>query len=85
MKTVECGQIFILGCRQLQKKAQHNFIGQFYSSANFGRKKESHSKGIEIGRMNAAASHKSAQKEESPNRGNFEFYHSKWWLLVTSW
>ena len=31
MKTVECGQIFILAvaCRQLRKKAQHNFIGQF--------------------------------------------------------
>ena len=29
VKTVECGQIFILACRQLRKKAQHNFIGQF--------------------------------------------------------
>ena len=29
VKTVECGQIFLLACRQLQKKAQHNFIGQF--------------------------------------------------------
>ena len=30
VKTVKCGQIFLLACRQLQKKAQHNFIGQFY-------------------------------------------------------
>ena len=29
VKTVECGQIFLLACRQLRKKAQHNFIGQF--------------------------------------------------------
>ena len=31
VKTMECGQIFILAvaCRQLRKKAQHNFIGQF--------------------------------------------------------
>ena len=29
VKTVECGPIFILACWQLQKKAQHNFIGQF--------------------------------------------------------
>ena len=29
VKTVECGQIFILACQLLQKKAQHNFIGQF--------------------------------------------------------
>ena len=29
VKTVECGQIFILACRQLREKAQHNFIGQF--------------------------------------------------------
>ena len=47
------------------------------------------SEGIKIGRMDAAAGHKSAQKEESPkkgcHRGNFEFYHSKWWPLVTSW
>ena len=28
VKTVECGQIFFLACRQLRKKAQHNFIGQ---------------------------------------------------------
>ena len=26
VKTVECGQIFLLACRQLPKKAQHNFI-----------------------------------------------------------
>ena len=32
MKTVECGQIFLLACRQLQKKAQHNFIGQLKTS-----------------------------------------------------
>ena len=30
VKSVECGQIFLLACRQLRKKAQHNFIGQFY-------------------------------------------------------
>ena len=29
VKTVECGQLFILACGQLRKKAQHNFIGQF--------------------------------------------------------
>ena len=31
VKAVECGQIFILllACRQLRKKAQHNFTGQF--------------------------------------------------------
>ena len=29
VKTVECGQLFILACAQLWKKAQHNFIGQF--------------------------------------------------------
>ena len=29
VKTVECGQLFILACGQLWKKAQHNFIGQF--------------------------------------------------------
>ena len=29
VKTVECGQLFILACGQLLKKAQHNFIGQF--------------------------------------------------------
>ena len=27
---MECGQIFLLLCRQLQKKGQHNFIGQFF-------------------------------------------------------
>ena len=29
VKTLECGQIFLLACRQLRKKVQHNFIGQF--------------------------------------------------------
>ena len=29
MKTVECGQIFLLSCQQLRKKSQNNFIGQF--------------------------------------------------------
>ena len=29
VKTVECGHIFLLACRQLRKMAQHNFIGQF--------------------------------------------------------
>ena len=29
VKTVECGQLFILACGQLRKKAQQNFIGQF--------------------------------------------------------
>ena len=29
VKTVECGQLFILACGQLWKKAQHNFIAQF--------------------------------------------------------
>ena len=29
VKTVECGQSFILACGQFRKKAQHNFIGQF--------------------------------------------------------
>ena len=29
VKTVEWGQLFILACGQLRKKAQHNFIGQF--------------------------------------------------------
>ena len=28
VKTVECGQMFILACQQLRKKGQHNFIGQ---------------------------------------------------------
>ena len=31
VKTVECGHIFLLACRQLRKKSQHNFIGQFYT------------------------------------------------------
>ena len=26
---MECGQIFLLACRQLQKKGQHNLNGQF--------------------------------------------------------
>ena len=30
VKTVECGQIFILACRQLRKKCQYNFIEQFF-------------------------------------------------------
>ena len=34
VKTVECGQIFILAWRQLRKKAQHNFIGQFKNVLN---------------------------------------------------
>ena len=29
VKTVECCQIFLLACRQLRKKAQHNIIEQF--------------------------------------------------------
>ena len=29
VKTVECGQLFILACGQLRKKVQHNFIRQF--------------------------------------------------------
>ena len=29
VKTVECGQTFILSCRKVRKKDQHNFIGQF--------------------------------------------------------
>ena len=37
MKTVECGQIFILACQQLRKKAQHNFIGQFQNLLNLPR------------------------------------------------
>ena len=42
-----------------------------YSSANLKRKKEreSHSEGIKIGRIDAAAGHKSAQKGESPKGG----------------
>ena len=34
VKTVECGQIFIIACRQSRKKAQHNFIGQFENLLN---------------------------------------------------
>ena len=34
MKTVECGQIFLLACRQLRKKAQHNLIKQFLNLLN---------------------------------------------------
>ena len=31
---MECGQIFLLACRQLRKEAQHNFIGQFKNLLN---------------------------------------------------
>ena len=34
VEHVECGQIFLLACQQLWKKAQHNFIGQFYNLLN---------------------------------------------------
>ena len=34
VKTVECGQIFLLACRQLRKKAQHNISGQFKNLLN---------------------------------------------------
>ena len=42
VKTVECGQIFLLllACQQLRKKAQHNFIGiaQFENLLNLSTK-----------------------------------------------
>ena len=30
MKTVECGQIFLLACRQLRKKHQNDVFGRMY-------------------------------------------------------
>ena len=70
-------------------RMQH--CNHFGSSANLEKKNqwESHSEGIKIGRMDDAAGFKSAQKGEKPkrgcHRGNFEFYHRKFWPLVTSW
>ena len=34
VKTVECDQKVLLACRQLRKKAQHNFIGQLKNVLN---------------------------------------------------
>ena len=31
---MECGQIFLLACRHLQKKGHHSFIGQFENLCN---------------------------------------------------
>ena len=42
MKTVPVGSVMwsniVLACRQLQKKGQHNFIGQFYFFSDVPKK-----------------------------------------------